>query len=251
MTRQSITDWSCFLGDNAGNDPAEFYQRCRAIGYTGAEMVPTQRRQAARAAGLKLLNSSGPGMTAGLNRTEHHAVLLPAIVAALEEAESEGIGAVIVFSGNRAGQSDAEGIRHCAAGLRQLLPHCARTGVGLLFEMLNSFDHADYQADHGRYGFVLMDQLGSPAVKLLYDIYHMERMGDDTLADIRAHLPLIGHFHCAAAPDRSSTANSRTADYRSIADMANELGYQGYFGQEFIARKDLLTELERSYRLMN
>lgn len=93
-----------------------------------------QRREAARAAGLKLLNLSGPGMTEGLNRIEHHA---------------------------------------------SLLPHCARTGVGLLFKMLNSHDHPDYQAAHGCYGFSLLEKVGSPAVKLLYDVYRTHLYAGD------------------------------------------------------------------------
>lgn len=251
MVRQSIADWCCFMGENGKQDPAAFFRRCREIGFTGAEMVPPARRAAARSAGLQLLNSSGPGMTEGLNRTANHAKLLPEIVKAMEDAQQDGIASVIIFSGNREGQSDKEGIANCVTGIRQLLPHVARTGVTLLFELLNVYDHVDYQAAHGSYGFELVEQLGSPGVKLLYDVYHLERMGDDYMADIKANLDLIGHFHMATAPDRTTTADSKTANYKKIGDLVSELGYYGYFGQEFITKNDIVTELERSFQYVN
>jgi hydroxypyruvate isomerase len=251
MIKQSITDWSCFMGANADTDPLAFYRQCRKIGYCSAEMVPFQRRSAARQAGLSLLNIAGPGMTEGLNRQENHAKLLPEIVSTLEEAQKDQIGAVIIFSGNRNGQTDKEGIANCTRAIRQLVPHCKRTGVGLLFEMLNSYDHVDYQADHGHYGFALIDATGDDCLKLIYDVYHMERAGDDYMADISTHLSAIGHFHCAAAPKRTCTAESKTVNYRKVVELAMQKGYNGYFGQEFITQSDLLNELRLAYNALN
>jgi hydroxypyruvate isomerase len=250
MIKQSITDWSCFMGANAEADPLTFYRQCRELGFSGAEMVPPSRRSAAREAGLSLLNLIGPGVTDGLNRLENHEALLPEIVKALDEAKDHGIGAVIIFSGNRNGQADHEGIANCATGLRQIVPHARRTGVELHFEMFNGYDHVDYQADHGCYGFALIDAVGSDYLKLLYDVYHMERAGDDFMADIAAHIREIGHFHCAAAPSRTCTAESKTANYRKIVERAIDQGYNGYFGQEFLIRGDVLEELKLAYNAL-
>lgn len=238
------------MGSDAEADPLEFYRKCRQIGYCGAEMVPPERREAARGAGMALVNIAGPGMTEGLNRLENHDALLPEIIAAIEEAKNNQIGSVIVFSGNRNGQADSEGITNCAKAFRQLVPYCKRTGVSLLFEMLNSDDHVDYQADHGSYGFSLIDAVGEDCLKLIYDVYHMERAGDDYMTDIKMHLTKIGHFHCATAPKRTCTAESKTANYRRIVELAMENGYDGYFGQEFIAQGDILGELQNAYSVL-
>ncbi len=238
----SVMDW-CSFENGREPDARAFFAHARSLGITGAEMVAPERRAAARAAGLRLISLDGPGMLQGLNRLEHHATLLPQIGQMLLDAAAVGIRWIVVFSGNREGQSDREGIANCATGLRQLLPVCDCAGVGLLFEMLNGSDHPDYQAVHGRYGFELVERLGSPHVKVLYDVYHMEKAGDDFMSDIRANLPLIGHFHCAACPDRTGVADSRTADYAAIARLALTGGYDGWFGQEFLPRLDYRREL--------
>lgn len=247
LMNQSVVDWCSFLNGREP-DALAFFQYARSVGCRAAEMVPPQRRAAARAAGLTLLNISGPGMQQGLNRLENHATLLPALQQRLEEAAREGVAWVIVFSGESAGESEAQGLRNCVRGLRQLLPVCDRTGTGLLFEMLNGFDHAGYQATRARFGFSLVEQLGSPRVKVLYDIYHMERSGEDCAAQIRFHLPLIGHFHCAAAPQRASAAFSRTMRYPALIRLALEGGYTGWFGHEFLPGVDLRQELAGSCR---
>jgi hydroxypyruvate isomerase len=116
--------------------------------------------------------------------------------------------------------------------------------------MFNGYDHLDYQADHGSYGFALVDAVGSDYLKLLYDVYHMERAGDDYRVDIASHIREIGHFHCATAPKRTCTAESKTANYRKIVELAMQKGYNGYFGQEFIPGRDLLNELELAYKAL-
>src|SRR5581483_3709440 len=107
-----------------------------------------------------------------------------------------------VFSGNRGSLSAAEGLSHCVTGLSQLVPEAEKLGVDLIFEMLNSYNHQDYQADHSAFGFELKKALPSGRFKILYDIYHMSRMGEDVLADLLAHRADITHIHVAETPDR-------------------------------------------------
>ena len=83
-----------------------------------------------------------------------------------------------------------------------------KAGVILLFEMLNSFEHTDYQADSFKYGFDLVKSIKSKNLKLLYDIYHMERMGEDVIKDITRNLDVISHLHTAESSDRSLPLSS-------------------------------------------
>jgi len=41
----------------------------------------------------------------------------------------------------------------------------------------------------------LVHQVGSPRVKVLYDIYHAAMMKEDVLADIQNHADCWGHYH--------------------------------------------------------
>ena len=58
--RLSAPDW-CFVRD--GVDPVGYYRALRELGFSAVEMVDPSRWQAARDAGLAILNLSGPGKT--------------------------------------------------------------------------------------------------------------------------------------------------------------------------------------------
>jgi hydroxypyruvate isomerase len=243
----SVPDW-CFHGKLG---PAEdYYETLRAEGVGAVEMTPPERHAAARAAGLQILNQIGPGMQEGLNRREHHAKLLPAIRDAVRRCGDAGIPTLLVFSGNRAGQPDAEGIGNCRSGIEELLPDAERAGVVLGFEMLNSFDHADYQADHGAYGFALAEAVASPRLRIVYDLYHLERMGDDGAADVAAHLPRVLHLHLADSPARDRPKARGGIDYARIIPAIARAGYRGWWGLEFLPGADALDDLRRSIALV-
>ncbi len=236
----SAPDW-CFL--KSGVDPAMHYRKLKSLGFQGVEMVEPANRAAAREAGLEIINLSAPGMQKGLNRRAHHAMLFPQIRACIADAAANHISQVIVFSGNRDGQADAEGQANCSEALRALAPDAEKAGVTLILEMLNGFDHNDYQADRSAYGFAVIEAVASPAVRVLYDIYHMARMGDDPLHDITAHLSLIGHLHCAETPQRSMPIAAGEIAYQHLYHRLSGAGYNGYWGLEFIPGADVYGEL--------
>jgi hydroxypyruvate isomerase len=238
--RLSVPDW-CFYDDKT--DPVRYYQELRSLGIAGVEMVAPSRFSAARAAGLSILNQSGPGMTRGLNRIAHHAELLPAIRALINSAAAADIPQVIVFSGNRDGQDDAEGKANVIVGLKALAADAERAKVTLVFEMLCAQNHPDYQADHSAYGFDVVEAVASPAVKVLYDIYHMSRMGEDVIGDIVGHPELIAHLHTAESPARSAPRRDGEINYGAVVQAGLAAGYVGYWGLEFVPQADRASEL--------
>ena len=245
--KTSAADW-CFWRPNY--DPAEYYRRIKDAGIEAVEMVPPERRQAARACGLRLLTLVGPGMSAGLNRRENHLELLRGIRAVIAEADRDEVPFVIVFSGNRQGQSHAEGIAQCAEGLTALAPAARAAGVTLLLELLNSYDHADYAADHTGYAVEVIRAVASPNVKILYDCYHMARMGEDVARDLRLYLPLIGHIHVAEPPDRSVLRADSSLGWASLVREA-AAGYDGYWGLEFCRRDgDALDDIPAAIKTL-
>lgn len=243
----SVPDWCYYpkLGP-----AAEYYRTLKRLGVDAVEMVDPVRYVLAREAGLDILNLAGPGMTEGLNRIEHHAVLLPQIRAAIRHAAENRIPLVIVFSGNRAGQTDADGIENCRRGLEQLLPDAERNGVVLGFEMLCTANHPDYQACRGRYGFELCERVGSPWLKLVYDLYHLCREGDDVVADATAHLDQIAHLHLAESPKRNAPQADGNIPYGRIIPAIVRAGYTGYWGLEYCPEDDPRAELERAITLL-
>ena len=171
----------------------------------------------------------------GWNDLANHDVLIAEVTAALPAAAAAGVPNLIVMSGNRRGQAVEQGIANCAAGLRQVAPLAERHGVTLCMEMLNSrVDHTDYDADGTRYGLEVVERVGSPRFRLLYDIYHMQVMEGDVIHTIREHRAAFAHFHTAGVPGRHELDERQELNYRAIAAAIAESGFSGFVAHEFI-----------------
>ncbi len=246
--QQSFAWWSFGRGVA---DPPTFFREARKIGYRGVELLPRELWDAARAAGLTIVSEGAGKIERGLNRRAHHAEIEAEVKAKLELAVRYGIPNLIVFSGNRGGLSDEAGALVTAEGLRRLAPLAEAAGVTLVLELLNSkVDHPDYQCDHTAWGVLVMNLVNSPAVKLLYDIYHMQIMEGDIIRTIReVAAPWIGHVHTAGNPGRRDLDDEQEICYPPIMRALKEIGYTGFVGQEFIPKGDALEALRAAYHL--
>ena len=175
------------------------------------------------------------GIEKAFNRLEHHATLVEIYEPHLRAAAAAGAKNVIVFSGNRDGLSDEDGLQNCATGLRRLLPLAAELGLTLVMELLNSkIDHPDYQCDRIAWGIRLCEALDSPHFGLLYDIYHMQIMEGDIIRTIRDHHRHFSHYHTGGCPGRNEIDATQELHYPAIMRAIAATGYTGHVGQEFI-----------------
>jgi hydroxypyruvate isomerase len=88
--------------------------------------------------------------------------------------------------------------------------------------------------------------VGSPRVKLLYDIYHMQIMEGDVIRTIRENIAHIAHFHTAGVPGRHELDQTQELNYGAIARAIADTGFEGYFAHEFKPTKDPLTSLREA-----
>ena len=129
--------------------------------------------------------------------------------------------------------SRAEQHASVVRGLKELAPIAERQGVTLLLEPLNiRVDHPGYFLDSGREGFAIVEEVGSPRVRLLYDVYHLEVMQRNSTDVLLAHLPLVGHIHIADVPGRHEPETGEL-DFFKILRAVGERGYTGAVGFEF------------------
>ena len=59
-------------------------------------------------------------------------------------------------------------------------------------------------------------QVGSPRVKLLYDIYHMQIMEGDVIRTIRDNQQYIAHYHTAGVPGRHEIDDTQELYYPAV-----------------------------------
>jgi len=185
-----------------------------------------------------------------LNRIENHAAIEQAFRKNIPLAAKQNVPNVITFSGNRKGMADEEGARNTVIGLNRLKKIAEDNGVTINMELLNSRkDHHDYMADHTAWGVSVMQQVDSPHVKLLYDIYHMQIMEGDLIQTIRDNIRWIGHFHTGGVPGRHELNNQQEVQWDGVMRAIAELDFKDYVAHEFVPTGDPLTSLRQAVDL--
>ncbi len=140
--------------------------------------------------------------------------------------------AMIVLIGENAPYNE-ENVLKCLNAAKPLLNEYK---MNLVVEPLNNIDRVGYSMPYAKPVFELLRKVGSPRIKMLYDIYHQNMMGDFSIDDIKNNIDIIGHFHVADAPGRNEPGTGKI-DYVNIIKEINKLPYEGYIGLEYRATK--------------
>jgi hydroxypyruvate isomerase len=229
----------------------ELAQECARLGLKGIDLIGPADWPVVQKFGLAPSMVTGGGTIAdGLNRKENHDKIEQQMRENITQAAAAGVPNVITFSGNRRGLSDAEGLDNCVTGLDRVKAIAEDKGVTICLELLNSkVNHKDYQCDHTAWGAEVIKRVGSPRVKLLYDIYHMQIMEGDIIRTIRENIQHIGHFHTGGNPGRNEIGETQELNYRAIAQAVADLKFTGFFVHEFVPTGDPRRALEQAVEI--
>jgi hydroxypyruvate isomerase len=240
--RASFTWWS--FADR-GADARTLIAATAGMGYDGIEMAEEEWWPVIAEAGLAIASHRGHGtLEDGLNNPANHDRIEREILANIELAQQWGKPTLIVFSGNARGLSAEAGIEQTVRGLNRVARAAESAGVTLALELLNSrVDHPDYQCDRTVWGLEVIARVASPAVKLLYDVYHMQVMEGDVIRTIQNHHAAFGHYHVAGNPGRHEPDASQELWYPAIYDAIAATGFSGYVGMEFLPSGDPIAAL--------
>jgi len=255
---QSVSRW-CY-----GSVPFdEFCAFCKRIGLKAIDLQGPGDFKKLKEHGLACSMTSCNSIERGFNRKEHHEGLIKNLRGAIEATAAAGFPNVICFSGNRAGMADDEGLKNCADGLKQIVGFAEEKKVALCIEYLNSKQHRDYMCDDSKWAFDLVKAVGSPAFKVLYDIYHVAMMeakiveeGGKKVAKhniielIQKNIDAIGHFHTGGYPGRNEIDDTQLLDHPAIMRAIADAGFKGYVAHEFVPKNpDKLKSLAQAVQL--
>ncbi|MDO5552393.1 MAG: TIM barrel protein [Planctomycetia bacterium] len=232
--KQSVSQW-CF----ASTPIAELMAQCKKIGMVGLDLIQPGDWPTLREAGMVVTMGSMPEITipVGPNHAENHEKIIAAYEKYIPMAKELGVPNLIALAGNREGQDDATGAKNTIACMKQVMPLAEKYGINIVMELLNTKDHLDYQCDSTVWGVEVCDGVGSDRFKLLYDIYHMQRMEGDIIQTIRKYHQYIGHYHTAGNPGRNDLDDSQELYYPPIIDAIMDTGYTGFLAHEFLPKK--------------
>jgi hydroxypyruvate isomerase len=267
--KQSIAHWPF----NVAGDKWDLEQTCRVarqLGCASVELVKGKDHEIVRKHGLtcalaQIALDPDPPFIRGFNNPAHWPRIIRVTRQAIDEAAHYGSPHVICFTGYSAKDPDnpngpawtsEEGADHCVAGLKQVIGYAEKQRVNLCLEILNTRDtshpmkgHPGYQGNSTEYCIDIIKRVGSPRMKLLFDVYHVQIMDGDIIRRIRQHRDHIGHVHVAGNPGRGELDNHQEINFQAVMETLVDIGYQGYVGHEYIPTRNPLAGLQQAVAL--
>lgn len=202
---------------------------------------PKDVRATCASNGVKLLGINTPVIATPTEKGGLQAIpgrekeALANIDKAFDFAHAAGGTAVHVMAGIvPEGQHDAARKTFVAA-LRHADKRAEATGLTVFLEPLNTRDMPGYLYSRLEDARAIIEEIGSPRIKLMFDAYHVGVAQGDVLSRLRANWPFVGHVQVAAVPSRAEPDEGEI-DYRAIFSELASLGYDGWIGCEYKPR---------------
>ena len=251
--RQSVMAW-CFKPMPA----EELAQHCKAMGMPAIEGLDIKLYPKMKELGLDIAIVGSHGFKTGMCNPADHKKCLDVLRERIDMAADQGYQRVISFTGMLPeGMSRDEAFKNCVKGFKEIAGHAEKKKVTLCIEHLNTRDdthpmkgHPGYFGDDVDEVIDIIKQVGSPNVKLLFDVYHVQIMNGDVIKRIRQYHEYIGHYHTAGVPGRGELDDTQEINYPAVMKAILETGYDGYVAQEFIPTwEDKVAALRHAVKL--
>jgi len=254
--RQSV------MGSVWGNSELSFEERCavlQRIGFKGMDLPRADQVPVLRDHGLApaLMTGTGTNFQNGLIRREMHDQFEDAFHEGIDTCAEVGCSNLIALPGERRGMSYDEGMANAIAMLSRVAPYAEEKGVTLCMEITNAKVEADNRTDQIfsslDWGLNVCRGTGSPNVKIVFDIYHVQITDGDITRNLRDNIDLICHIHTAGVPSRTEIDDTNELNYRFIANAIADLGYAGFVAHEHRPGpgRDPIASLEQAFEIMN
>ena len=229
----------------------------RELGCRSVELVEPEHWPTLKKYGLLCALANSHWFDKGMNDPKHQAMCLAKMREAIDSCAEFGFPNVITFTGLAGGIAPDEGARNCVAGYKQIAGYAEKKKVNICLEILNSRVPVEmvgvpgYQGDHTDYCMEIVKQVGSPRMKLLFDIFHVQIMDGDIIARIGEYQDYIGHYHTAGNPGRHELDDTQEINYRAVMNAIAETDFTGYVGHEFMPTRDPLEGLRQAITVCN
>ena len=239
-----------------------FEERCQILsklGFKGIDLPSRDQVPVMKKYGLTptIMTGTGSSFQDGLIRKELHDKFEQATRAGIDMCVEVGCPNLIGLPGERRGMSREEGADNAVAFFNRVKGYAEQKGITLCMEITNSKVAADQRTDQVfdrlEWGLDVCRKVGSPSVKLVYDIYHVQIANGDVTRNMRDNLQHICHIHVAGVPSRQEIDDTQELNHRFIANAIAESGYDGFVAHEWRPGpgRDAVKSLEQCFAIMN
>ncbi|HEY4373081.1 MAG TPA: 2-oxo-tetronate isomerase [Burkholderiales bacterium] len=137
-----------------------------------------------------------------------------------------------------------------AANLAWAAEQAGAAGRKVLIEPINLRDSPGYLINRQDEAHALIEQVGSPHVQVMMDLYHCQIVEGDVEIKLRHYLPTgrVGHIQIAGVPERHEP-DTGELNYAHLFGVLDELGYAGWAGCEYRPRGGTSEGLAWLHRL--
>ncbi len=161
------------------------------------------------------------------------------IRSAVPVAKKLGVKKICVVAGEvNQGHSRDEQTRAVIAALKAGAKIVEPEGITIILEPLNILvDHPRQLIVHSAHAAEVLKAVGSPNVKMLFDIYHQQISEGNLSGNIRKYRDLIGYFQLADHPGRHEPTTGEIS-YPFVLKTIHDIGYKDPIGMEMSPRSD-------------
>lgn len=141
--------------------------------------------------------------------------------------------------------SDGAGTSHAkkVASLTRTLGEAARlaeaAGVTLVLEAVNTYSLPGYFLNSTVVAGDIVRVIGSPALKILYDTWHMGQMEGNMVRHLTEYRDVLGYIHIGDVPERHEPGTGEI-NFDTFKQTLQTLGYDGIFGFELVPSESSL-----------
>jgi hydroxypyruvate isomerase len=232
----------------------ENLERVTQAGYRHVELVgeffqwsdAERERVMAKMAGLRISVDATAGMKTGFATPGGGEAFLAEMKGLIVAAKGVGCGRLILLSGKKiAGVADEVQRSAAVETLKRAADVLEREGVDAVIEPIDRLENPSIWMDGVEEGFEVARQVGSPRVKVLYDLYHEQRTKGNLIEKLKKNIDAVGLIHVADVPGRHEPGTGEI-DYANVYRALKELNYRGTIAMEFYPTGDIVETLRRA-----
>ena len=257
--KQVIAAWP-FMNTGPKWTPDQLLQNAQALGVSGVELFPVEHWSMLKKYNMVCAATKSHTFIRGMNNKNHHPECLDLLEKAISVTSDAGFPNVITFTGLNDTSNEKNGSKvsyddskkNCIEGYKQIVGIAEKKNVTLILEPLNTKKtenmkgHPGYSGDHIDYCMEIIKAVGSPSLKLLFDVYHIQIMDGDIIRHINENQEYIGHVQIAGVPGRGEIGANQEINYKAIMKALLKNNYSGYVGHEWIPTRDAMEGLKEA-----
>jgi len=164
----------------------------------------------------------------------------------MEAAQYVRCRRLILLSGKRLSSSndEAQG-RASIETLKRAADMLEAAGMDAVIEPIDRLENPSIWMDSVDQAFAIAHAVGSPKIKVLYDLYHEQRGQGNLIEKLEKSIEKVGLIHVADVPGRHEPGTGEI-NYDNIYRRLGELHYNGMIAMEFYPTGDVVETLRRA-----